>query len=302
MKSKKNTFTKVANLSGKGGTGKTSLTALMGDILSSRGYKVLVVDLNTQSDLTYGLGADILASGIGEYLTGEDDEPNFQEVKENFYVLNGGDGLNSSEFSQGSVSVDHYSHVLDEMKDYEFDIVITDVPPEQGIFERMGLYTADCANVIMSKHPFSQRNGTRILHDIVSKYEEMVEKLSKNRKPNLTPPSRVNITLNNVERISKTDRIVERLTSMLKSDSVLKKVSTCVIHKDAKIDKPLEGTEVKVLDDDGKVVLDDDGDVMFDNVYKPLNMFENNKGMKNLIQELNVLCDWVTKSSNRLYK
>ncbi|MGM9569088.1 MAG: ParA family protein, partial [Phascolarctobacterium sp.] len=42
----------------KGGTGKTSSTNITAEILHSRGYKVLVIDLDPQHNLSHSVGVD----------------------------------------------------------------------------------------------------------------------------------------------------------------------------------------------------------------------------------------------------
>jgi cellulose biosynthesis protein BcsQ len=48
----------VSNI--KGGVAKTSTTVSLGSSLAKTGYRVLVVDLDTQADLTLGLDVGIL--------------------------------------------------------------------------------------------------------------------------------------------------------------------------------------------------------------------------------------------------
>ena len=49
---------KVIAMAGKGGTGKTTLTAIMAKLLSQGGYNLLAVDADPPISLTYALGAE----------------------------------------------------------------------------------------------------------------------------------------------------------------------------------------------------------------------------------------------------
>lgn len=61
----------------KGGTGKTSVAINLAAYLSRLGYKILLIDLDPQSNATSGLGVDNRRSGIYEVLSGD---ASFQEI------------------------------------------------------------------------------------------------------------------------------------------------------------------------------------------------------------------------------
>ena len=54
----------IAVLNGKGGVGKTSITANLGGLFSDAGYRVLLVDLDPQGNLGNDLG--YLGAGLGD--------------------------------------------------------------------------------------------------------------------------------------------------------------------------------------------------------------------------------------------
>jgi len=67
--------TSIACISGKGGVGKTTTAINLGAALAEGGYRVLVVDVDPQSNCTSGLGYDPyqITPTIGDVLTGRVD-------------------------------------------------------------------------------------------------------------------------------------------------------------------------------------------------------------------------------------
>jgi chromosome partitioning protein len=61
----------IAIINRKGGVGKTATAQALGSGLIRKGYKVLFVDLDSQTNLTYGLGADAEQVNSMDVLTGE---------------------------------------------------------------------------------------------------------------------------------------------------------------------------------------------------------------------------------------
>ena len=253
---------KVAFAAGKGGVGKTTLSGSVGSYLADCGYKVLMVDLNSQSDLTYGLNQNIEAPGIGQYLMGESETPHIQKITDNLHIINGGDGLNHGNITSGAISYNEYGDFLEEMKGLGYEIVITDIPPEKGVFEKMGINTADAMFLVMNKHPFSKRNGMKVLQEVVDR-----------QRRNRVAPRDVNVVLNNVARIHQSDETLTQLRNKLNEDEYMSKFSVSMVHKDVKIDRPME-----------------EGN--------PLMSYKDVKAMSPVIEEIGALASWLLAKSS----
>lgn len=63
----------IAVANHKGSVGKTTTVASLGSILSQKGYKVLVIDLDVQANLTTSLVPAFDGATIYEALTGKTD-------------------------------------------------------------------------------------------------------------------------------------------------------------------------------------------------------------------------------------
>lgn len=61
----------IAVANHKGGVGKTTTTSSLGSILASKGYKVLLVDLDAQANLTTSLASFSDGATIYEAMTGK---------------------------------------------------------------------------------------------------------------------------------------------------------------------------------------------------------------------------------------
>jgi len=62
---------KIVFLNQKGGVGKTTTTVNVGSCLAREGYKVLLVDLDSQGNLSSSVSADLSKPGVYEVLAGE---------------------------------------------------------------------------------------------------------------------------------------------------------------------------------------------------------------------------------------
>jgi chromosome partitioning protein len=81
----------VAVAAGKGGVGKTTIACGIASVFAQQGCRVLLVDLDPQSNAAWGLGADPTASGTAELLLGQQPAP--VNATRNLQVLPGGPGL-----------------------------------------------------------------------------------------------------------------------------------------------------------------------------------------------------------------
>ena len=74
----------IAVANHKGGVGKTTTVASLGSILSKKGYNVLLIDLDAQSNLTTSLSAPTEGPTIYDALTGKVEELLSSTYKCNF--------------------------------------------------------------------------------------------------------------------------------------------------------------------------------------------------------------------------
>ena len=123
----------ISVLSRKGGTGKTTTTQALGNGLTKRGYKVLFIDLDSQGNLSYSIGAKPTNKTIYEVLT---DDLNVQEAIQN---TEQGDIVISSELLALADKVlvnpgDEYK--LKEQLDHvrkQYDYILVDTSAQLGI-------------------------------------------------------------------------------------------------------------------------------------------------------------------------
>lgn len=135
----------------KGGVGKTTTAHELGSNLTKMGYKVLVIDLDPQQNLSKFSGAPLTEYyTIYEVLKGEcdfSDAIHFREVPDNkvnnYDVCTAHKNLEHAEKEFGEWS-DVYL-LTDKLKDVKdkYDFIIIDTQPKLGILPNMALTAAD---------------------------------------------------------------------------------------------------------------------------------------------------------------
>ncbi|WP_435101937.1 ParA family protein [Halarchaeum sp. P4] len=124
----------------KGGVGKTTLAVNVAERLSSRGYDVLLVDLDQQGNATRAVGLEDAYTGethIGHVIDDEDDTGPHDVIRERewFDVLPAHEQLDAVESSIrnatfGELRVKH--DVVEPLLGTEYDYVIVDTAPTIG--------------------------------------------------------------------------------------------------------------------------------------------------------------------------
>ncbi|MEM6254825.1 MAG: ParA family protein [Cyanobacteria bacterium P01_D01_bin.156] len=151
---------KIAVCGRKGGVGKTTTAACLASYYASHDIRVLVVDLDPQSNTGYVLGVDPVAPGSAELICG--DSPTPLKAAENLFVLPGGASLQENAVQQ-SDSVE-LEYAIKKFSGY--GVIIFDCPPGNDHLERLGLIAADTALICTNAHPLGIVGAERVLSEV----------------------------------------------------------------------------------------------------------------------------------------
>lgn len=165
----------VAIANQKGGVGKTTTTISLGAALAQKGYRVLLVDLDSQASLTIALGrfqTEAIENTSGEMmlaaLSGETIWPED-------YVLTGGaldfipsnkdmSGLEAQLFSAGSCG-DALKKALEGFREL-YDYILIDCMPGLGLVVVNALIAAQGIIIPLQPHPLGAKGLEQLLRTI----------------------------------------------------------------------------------------------------------------------------------------
>ena len=146
MKKKATKIFSIANH--KGGVGKTTTTASVGSILASTGYKVLVIDLDPQANLTVSLLKQEPEDSIYYALTGKEDVLPIVSITENLSIVPSSLQLATAEMElTAAISRERIlAGLLDPIKE-QYDFILIDCPPSLGLLT-LNAFTASTEIII----------------------------------------------------------------------------------------------------------------------------------------------------------
>ncbi len=156
---------KVAIAAGKGGVGKTTIACGIASVLADQGNRVLLVDLDPQSNAAWGLGADPTQPGTAELLLG--DTPTPIQVTNRLWVLPGGPGLKGHEVMRLDPEA-----LADAITQFDHSAIIFDCPPGWDHLERFGLVAAGSALIVVDAHPFAIQGAARVVETLSSRRQK----------------------------------------------------------------------------------------------------------------------------------
>lgn len=154
----------IAIANHKGGVGKTASVAAIGAILASKGFKVLLIDLDTQANLTMHFMPEMPQRTIFNAIQERNNLPVYS-IRENLCLVPSCLDMAGIELQMSMMKRREYV-LSDLMKPYKdnFDFIILDCPPSLGLVTMNALAIAEILIVPM-------------LADIMSSYG--VEKMEK---------------------------------------------------------------------------------------------------------------------------
>lgn len=150
---------RIAVAARKGGVGKTTVACGLASVLANLGRRVLVVDLDPQSNAGYLLGTDPTAPGTAELLSGNSPLP--LEAGLGLYVLPGGPDLTGH-----NIQALDPEDLADAVAPLDYDVLIFDCPPGVEYLERLALVAANVALICTDAHPLAVMGAGRVLSEL----------------------------------------------------------------------------------------------------------------------------------------
>ncbi len=232
----------------KGGVGKTTITANLAAEMTFRGKKVLVIDLDPQTNLTFSfLKVDewsecfekdkTIKFWFDSIIDGKKDTPSFNDLiisKDNIDILCSHLGLIDVDFelavglSSGSDRQYHanyiktYSYIRNELQrlDKCYDVILFDCPPNFGIVTKNALIASDYY-VVPAKMDYLSTLGINYLRNhvnrLVKDYNAHIEHLADRNAADMINPKFLGViatmvSLRNGDPIAAQKAYVEELS------------------------------------------------------------------------------------------
>ena len=163
----------IAVANQKGGVGKTTTTANLGSGLALRGYRVLLVDMDPQANLTAAFGIERIVDGtIGDALMDRSIDPPILRVADiigvEIDIIPADLKLASIETSLVS-KIARDSRLRDQLSKVvsDYDFILIDTPPSLGLLTVNALVGADWV-IIPTEARFFSMQGLEMLDESIS--------------------------------------------------------------------------------------------------------------------------------------
>lgn len=162
----------------KGGTGKTTTAINLGTALASLGKKVLLIDLDPQSNLSYSFGIQNASPSIAEVLQGKQTIQTILTEKEGVFIAPSSLSLADVEVSIVN-KIGRENILRDAVKELKgFDYCFIDSPPSLSVLTVNALNTADEVLIPAQMEVLSLQGLTQLL-DTVKEVKRVLNKALK---------------------------------------------------------------------------------------------------------------------------
>lgn len=160
----------IAVANHKGGVGKTTTVANLGSILSKKGFRVLLIDLDAQANLTTSLASSFDGATIYEALTGKVETLPVIEITDSLHLVPASLTLAmvDVELSTAIARESILSEVLEKAEvSAKYDFVLLDCPPSLGLVT-LNAFTAATDIVIPLVSEVLPFKGLTMINDFIN--------------------------------------------------------------------------------------------------------------------------------------
>lgn len=155
----------------KGGVSKTTTTASVGSILASKGYEVLVIDLDAQANLTVSLLKDEPEESIYNALTGKSSTLPIIPVSKHLSIVPASLQLAMAELELTSaISREKILSELLEPIKANYDFILIDCPPSLGLLT-LNAFTASNEIIIPLVAEVLPFKGLTMINNFISQVQ-----------------------------------------------------------------------------------------------------------------------------------
>lgn len=143
----------VAIVNRKGGVGKTATAQALGAGLIRKGCSVLYIDLDSQTNLTYGLGADAAGLSSMDVLTGEATAQDAIQHTPQGDVIAGAEALAGADAAIDGTGKEY--RLKEALEGLQYDYCIIDTPAALGTLTVNALTAADSVIIPVQAEVYS---------------------------------------------------------------------------------------------------------------------------------------------------
>ena len=202
----------------KGGVGKTTTTINIAAILSNKGFKTLIIDLDTQSHIQFGFGIKKPLKGIHTALQGQKSLKNYIQktnIKNLFFIP----ADMNVDVSELNIKNDFLKKSFENL---EFDYCLIDTPPTNDLMLKSAMIASDFVVVPMQTEYLGYVGAIQFL--------KLFYKMASNVNTDFTFLGVIPTLYN--KSIKEHNQIIKQLQKKLGDDKVLP-----YIRKDFKLSK-----------------------------------------------------------------
>ena len=155
----------------KGGTGKSTTAQAIASILGFRGKKVLLVDMDSQGNVTYASGTDTPQKSIVNVLEGKC-TVNEALIRCKYYELLAADSYLANVEIAEDIEPTLLKNTINPVID-NYDFIIIDTPPALGNLSFNSLVASDYVLIPVEARPFALQ-GLGALYDTISSIQKKI--------------------------------------------------------------------------------------------------------------------------------